>query len=105
MFSVAFPVLLSVTVCAALVMLTAALANVRLVGVIEASGALPSPTRLMKCGEPAALSPNVIVPNLEPGVVGVKVIVSAQLAAAATELLQLSVSAKSPTRVLLLMFR
>jgi len=58
----AVPVLLNVTACAALVVPTFWLANVRLVGDKPATGAMPVPLRLAVCGLPAALSLTVRVP-------------------------------------------
>src|SRR5581483_872270 len=105
MFRVAFPVLLRVTVCAALVEFTGALAKVRLVGLRTTMGELPCPTRLIKCGDPAASSPNRMVPNRDPGAVGVKVTVKVQTPAGGTEEPQSSFSAKSPVSVLVAMFK
>src|SRR5882672_9115118 len=53
----------------------------------------------MKCGEPAELSPNKMVPNREPGAVGVNVTVKVQVPAGGTTEPQSSVSAKSPVSV------
>ena len=95
-FSVALPVFERVTVCAALVWLTGKLAKVRLWELRVTMGDEPSPTMLMKCGEPAALSPSRMDPTREPGAVGVNVAVKVQKAPAATLVPQSSVSVKSP---------
>src|SRR5579871_49177 len=105
MLRVAFPVLPIVTVCAALLEFMGALANVKAVGFRETTGELPSPTRLMKCGDPAASSPMSIVPNREPGADGVNVTVKVDIPAAGTIEPQSSVSAKSPVKVLVLILR
>jgi hypothetical protein len=101
------PVLVSVTVCAALVVPTVWLANVneeaeRLTVVV---GAVPVPVRLTVCGLPEALSVMLKVPVRVPEAVGVKVMLMVQLAPAATELPQLSVSAKSPLGEILVIVR
>src|SRR5256712_666884 len=94
--SAALPVLFSVTVCAALVVFTSWLANVKLVGERLTRGAVPVPVRLTMCGLPAALSVMVIAPVRVPVAVGVKVTLMVQLAPAATEVPQVLVCAKSP---------
>src|SRR2546427_11379364 len=81
--SAAVPVLLSVTLCAALVVFTSWLANVRLVGERLTKGAVPVPVRLTMCGLPAALSVMVIAPVRVPVAVGGKVTLMVQLAPAA----------------------
>ncbi len=65
MVSAALPVLVSVTGLDALVVFTAWLAYVRLVGDNDTTGAataVPVPVRLIACGLPAALSTIVIEP-------------------------------------------
>ena len=54
------------------------------------------PVRLMVCGDPAALSAMLTAPVRVPVAVGVNVTLMVQEAPAATELPQVSVSAKSP---------
>ncbi len=88
MVSVAVPLLVSVTVCAALVVPTCWLLKVRLVlerVTAGAVGATPVPVRLTLCGLPAALSVIDSVPVRVPVAVGVKVTLMVQLAPAATE--------------------
>ncbi len=97
------PVLVSVTVCAALVVPTVWLAKVsevteRLAVVV---GAVPVPVRLTVCGLPEALSVMLKVPVRVPDAVGVNVTLMVQLAPAATEPPQVSVSAKSPLAAIL----
>ena len=96
MLSVALPVLVSVTVCAALVVPTCWLAKVRLALDRETAGAatlLPLPVRLTVCGLPAALSVIVTLAVLVPVAVGVNVTLIVQLAPAGTELPQVLVCA------------
>ncbi len=84
--------LVSVTVCAGLVVLTCWLANVRLVGDrLAAAGALPVPVKDTVCGLPLASSVIVMAPVRVPVAVGVKVTLIVQLAPAATELPQMLV--------------
>jgi hypothetical protein len=85
------PLLLSVTVCAALVVPTFWLANVRLVGARLAAGAVPLPLRLAVCGLPAASSVTLSEPLRVPVAVGVKVTLMLQLALAANVVPQLLV--------------
>ena len=104
---VAEPVLLSVTVCAALVVPTVWLAKVievaeRLAVVV---GAVPVPVRLTVCGLPEALSVMLKVPVRIPEAVGVNVTLMVQLAPTATELPQVSVSVKSPLAEMLVIVR
>lgn len=91
-----FPVLLSVTVWAALVVPMAVELKVRLVGETLASGALPVPVRLTVCELGVALSVMLNVALKVPEAVGANVTLNVQLPPAATELLQLLVSPKSP---------
>lgn len=85
--------MVSVTVCAALVVFNVWLANVRLVADKLATGAgplAPVPLRGMECGLPVALSVMVTAAVRVPAAVGVKVTVIVQLPLlAATELPQL----------------
>src|SRR5277367_147696 len=101
------PVLVTVIVCGALVVPTIADPKVRLDGLMLANPAFekPSPAKLIRCGEPPASSASEMVPTLEPGTLGLKVTEKVQKEAAATLVPQSSVSAKSPTMVLLAMVR
>ncbi len=85
MVSVAVPLLVSVTVCAALVVPTCWLLKVRVLLDNVTAGAIPVPLRLTLCGLPAALSVIDSVPVRVPVAVGVKVTLMVQLAPAATE--------------------
>jgi hypothetical protein len=90
----------SVTVCAALVDVTAWLANVSDVGETLAPGVaavVPVPVRVTACGLPAALSVMVTAADRAPVAVGLNVTLIVQLPVfAATELPQVFVCAKSP---------
>src|SRR2546427_1397287 len=85
MVNVALPVLVSVTVCGALIVPSGWLANVRLTGDRFTAGpvSMALPVRLIFCGLSAALSAMVIVPVRRPGIVGVKATLMVQLAPAA----------------------
>ena len=72
------------------------LANVSDVGESVAPGATPVPLRLAVCGLPLALSVTVKVPVRVPVAAGWKVTLIVHLPAAASELPQLLVWAKSP---------
>ncbi len=91
--SVAVPLLVSVTPCAALVLPTCWLLKLRLVGERVTAGAIPVPLRLTLCGLPAALSVIETVPVRVPVAVGVNVTLIVQLAAAATDAPQVFVCA------------
>ena len=80
------PVLLSTTGCAALVVFTIWALKVRLLGEGLATGAarVPVPIRARACGLFAALSVNESVPEASPAAVGVKVIATVHVPAAAT---------------------
>ncbi len=91
------PLFVMVTVCAALLVPTAWLENVRVVADREAAAAVAVPVRLITCGFPA-VSVIVMVAVRVPRAVGVKLTVIAQLAPAATEV-QVLVSLKSPASV------
>ena len=93
------PVLFRVTVCAALVVPTAWLLKVRLVGERLTTVAVPVPLRLTVCGLPLALSAIFSEAPRLPLAEGVKVTLMVQLPAAATELPQVLVWAKSPALV------
>lgn len=72
--SVALPVLVRVTVCAALVVPTLTLLKVKLAGESWTAGAVvPMPVRLTVCGLPGALSVMERVPLIVPDPEGVKV--------------------------------
>ncbi len=88
MLSVAVPLLVSVTACAALVVPTCWLLKVSVVLERVTAGAVaatPVPVRLTLCGLPAALSVIDTVPVRVPVAVGVKVTLMVQLAPATTE--------------------
>ena len=80
------PVLVSVTVCAELVMSTASLAKARLEGERLALAEVlePVPERLRVCGLPVALSATLRVALRVPVAAGLKVTLIVQLAPAAT---------------------
>ena len=89
--SAAVPVLVSVTVCAALVVPTVWLANVRLVEDKLTTGiATAVPVSETACGLEAALSVSVIAPVSVPAAVGLKV----------TEIVQLAFTARLVPQVL-----
>ena len=67
--------------------------NVRLLGETLATGAVPVPLRFTVCGLLESLSVNVSVPVTDVTAVGLKVTFTVQLALAASEGEQLSVSA------------
>ncbi len=82
--SAAVPVLVSVTACAALVVPTVWLANVKLAGDKLTPGtATAVPVSDIACGLEAALSVSVIAPVCVPAAVGLNVTEIAQLAFAA----------------------
>ena len=105
-FSALPPMLLNVTVCAALGVPTAWLPKARLEGEKFATGpdaGMPVPVRLITCEPPEALSVRVIAPVRVPVAVGVKVTLMVQPAPAATELPHVFVCAKSPLATTLAM--
>jgi hypothetical protein len=63
-------VFITVTLCAALVVLTACEPNVKLSGVTVAVSGVPVPVNVTVCGLPVALSVNVIAPVRVPVAVG-----------------------------------
>ncbi len=80
----AFPVLLKVMACGALLVVMGWLAKVKLVGDTLAMGAaVPVPVKLMVCGLPAALSAMETEAIRVPVAVGVKVTLRVQFAPAA----------------------
>src|SRR5579864_3794733 len=87
MLSAALPLLFSVTVCAALVVFSVWLANVKLAGDKLTAGvpAAPVPARDTVCGLPVALSVMVMVPVCVPVAVGVNVTLIVQLPPAAAD--------------------
>ena len=93
----------SVTVWALLVVPIVRLAKVRLAGDRIAEGDVRfGPVNTMVCGLVAALSVIVTAPAA-PGLVGVKITLTTQLAPTATEPTQLSVSVKLPVATTLVM--
>ncbi len=77
---VRLPLLVSVTVCAELVVLTAWLPKAMLVGLSEAVGPVPVPVRLTLCGLLDALPVTVSEADGEKATVGAKVTEMVQLA-------------------------
>src|SRR6266404_4036407 len=103
--SAAFPVLFSVTVCAALVVFSCWLPKLKFVAdklTMDAEAA-PVPVRLTDCGLPLALSVMVIAPVRVPVAVGVNVTLIVQLAPAATEVPQVLVCAYCALAAMLVM--
>lgn len=96
MLKAAVPLLVSVTVWAALVVPTSWLPKLRLVAERLTAGATPVPLKLITWGLPAASSVTLIWPVRVPVEVGAKVTLNAQLAPAATVEPQVFVSEKSP---------
>jgi hypothetical protein len=92
----AFPVLLSVTVWAALVVPRLWLLKARLVGVTLPTGALPVPVKLTVCGLLTALSVMLIEAVRLPMAAGLNVTLIVQLPFTATELPHELVTVKSP---------
>ena len=109
MTRLAKPVLVTVTFCAALVVLTVRAAKVSVVGAMLMPGtgiAVPIPVRLMLCGEPAALLATLTAPLSAATVSGVKVTLIAQpVCGASVEVSsgQVEVKPKLPLPVMLLM--
>jgi hypothetical protein len=105
----AFPVLVTVTVCAALVVPTFWLVKVRLEEERLKPGPVPVPVRLTVWGLPAALSITLTEAVKLPTAAGVNVTLMVQLPLAATELPHVLVCAKSlglaPVSPMLLMVR
>jgi hypothetical protein len=93
MLRATFPVLLRVTLCAALVVPRFWLPKVRLVAERLAVAPVPVPVRLTVCGLPAALSEMLTVAVRVPAAVGVNVTLIMQLLFVATELPHVLVSA------------
>ncbi len=85
MLSAALPVLLSVTICAALIVPTPWLAKVRLVAdkLTIGAGAVPVPVKVTVCGLPVALSVMLTAALRVPVALGTKVTLMVQLAFAA----------------------
>jgi hypothetical protein len=84
MFKVAVPLLVSVTFCAALAVVTSCPAKFRLVGASVTAGAVPVPVRATLCGLPGALFVIVTLAARFPVAVGLKVALIEQFAPAAT---------------------
>ena len=105
MLSVAVPVFVSVTLWPELVVPICWLEKVKFVADKLTAGSVPVPVRLTACGLPEAVSVIVSVPLRAPVAVGVKVTSIAQLLPAATDPLQLLVSAKSPVVAMLVMLK
>src|SRR5574337_1257759 len=95
MLSTALPVLVRVTVCAALVVFTIWLAKVRPAADRLTAGAAvaPVPVRVNECGLPVALSVMVTAAARVPVAVGVNVTLIVQVPLAATEAPQVLVCA------------
>jgi len=93
MFRLALPVFLTVTACAALVVLTVWLVNTRAEGATVATGAVatPVPVRPIVCGLPVALFAIVSVADRAPEALGVNVMLIMQLPLGATGLLVVQV--------------
>lgn len=103
--SAALPVLLTVTVCAALVVLICTLPKLKLAGSGPTTGdkaATPLPARAMACGLPVALLVMVIAPVLLATVAGVNVTLIVQLNPVPRLAPQLLFCANSPDAVILL---
>jgi hypothetical protein len=98
--SAAVPELVSVTVCAALVVLTVWEAKVRLVGETAAVGPDPVPVRVTTCGLPGPSSAMLSVPVRVPPCAGLNLTLMAQALPVLMPPLQLSVSEKSPVVVI-----
>jgi hypothetical protein len=104
MAKTAWPSLLTVTACGALVVPNSWSAKVTLVVErVTLGAATPVPVRSMKSGVPYALLAMVIVPLRGPKSAGVKVMLSVQPAPGATVPAQSLAWAKSPLATMLLM--
>lgn len=105
----AFPVLVRVTDCAALVVFRFWLAKVRVEAVRLTAGPEPVPVRASVCGLLLRLSAMLTEAARAPSAVGVNFTVIVQVALSASELPQLFVSEKSPglapVRVMLVMVK
>lgn len=96
MFMVASPPFVNVTDFAALVVFTTRLPKPSELGEMPATGATPAPLSEMPGAEPHVLLTNVSVPVRVPRVVGLKTMLTVQLALAGRLLPQLLVWLKSP---------
>jgi hypothetical protein len=106
MFNTAAPVLVSVTNCGALVVVTICVPKVRVEGKrVTAAAGTPFPLSRIVCGLFAVLSVMVTDPYRLPGAVGVKIMLMVQLAALARLAPHVLVSAKSPVAATLVMFK
>jgi hypothetical protein len=101
----AFPVFLSVTLCALLLVPSFCAGKVKEVGERVTTGAVPVPVRLTVWAVGLALSVMVTTPVLVPAAVGLKVTLSVQLPLTATLDLHVFVWEKSPLTVMLVMLR
>ncbi len=104
-FNAASPLLVRVTVCAALVVFTAWPANVSDAGERFATGAMPVPLKLTFGCAPVVLLFKTSEPLREPRAVGVKVTFTVQLPPAAKDVPQLFDWEKSPAITRLLIVR
>src|SRR5271165_6037701 len=109
MFSGAFPMLVMVEVCAALVVPTVAEANVSVAGLRFTAGPMAVPASSTNCGLPGSVPLIAIPAILDPPAVGVKVTFTVQLPPGASDAPQLLVSVKSelsvPARSIPVMFK
>jgi hypothetical protein len=105
MLRVALPVLLSVTLCALLLVPTACAGKVNEARERLTCGALPVPVSAMAIGSLSVLAFMVTAPVRVPTASGVKVTLRVQLAPAARLALHVLVSEKSPLTVMLVMLR
>ena len=97
MVSVALPLLVTVTICAALEVFTVCEPKLRLLAESVTAGALcPVPPRVIDWGLLAALSPRLMLPYRLPTAVGEKVTLMVQEAVAASVEGHVLVWAKSP---------
>jgi hypothetical protein len=104
MISVTPPVLVNVTVCAALVLPTAWLLKVSEVGLRDTTGeTMPVPLKVTVAGLLAASELMTTLPLRAPSTVGEKLTLMLQLAPTASVLLQVVVWAKSPLATMLAM--
>ncbi len=104
MLSTPFPVLLRVTLCAALVAPVSCAANGSVAVERLTTGPVAVPASATVCGLPLALSVMVRVPVRAPSAVGLNVTVIVQLAPAATLAPQVFAWLKSPLTPMLVMF-
>ena len=96
-FSASFPPLVSVTVCAALVVVTLSVVNVSEVGERVAVAPVPSPNKVALCEPPGASSVITNVAEFDPVALGVNVTVMVQVPPAGTLTPQVFCCVKLPT--------